>query len=44
MLLKNINVTNGLVNGARRVVDSIEKSLPVVRFKNNFEYAYEYER
>lgn len=44
MLLKNINVTNGLVNGARGVVVRIEKSVPVVRFKNNFEYACKHER
>uniref|UniRef100_T1GYR2 ATP-dependent DNA helicase n=1 Tax=Megaselia scalaris TaxID=36166 RepID=T1GYR2_MEGSC len=44
MLLKNINVSNGLVNGARGVVVRIEKSVPIVRFKNNFEYACKHER
>ncbi|XP_055386721.1 ATP-dependent DNA helicase PIF1 [Condylostylus longicornis] len=38
MLLKNINLSAGLVNGARGVVCKFEKSLPVVRFKNNNEY------
>ncbi|XP_034099654.1 ATP-dependent DNA helicase PIF1 [Drosophila albomicans] len=44
MLLKNINITNGLVNGARGVVVRIEKGLPVVRFKNNQEYACKHEK
>ncbi|KAH8262882.1 hypothetical protein KR044_001312 [Drosophila immigrans] len=44
MLLKNINISNGLVNGARGVVVRIEKGLPVVRFKNNQEYACKHEK
>ncbi|CAH1964924.1 unnamed protein product [Acanthoscelides obtectus] len=34
MLLKNINVSAGLVNGARGVVKSFTEGLPVVLFKN----------
>ncbi|XP_033173077.1 ATP-dependent DNA helicase PIF1 [Drosophila mauritiana] len=44
MLLKNINISNGLVNGARGVVVRMEKDLPVVRFKNNQEYVCKHER
>lgn len=45
MLLKNINISNGLVNGARGVVVRIDKdNLPVVRFKNNQEYVCRHEK
>ncbi|KAH8273738.1 hypothetical protein KR018_011633 [Drosophila ironensis] len=44
MLLKNINISGGLVNGARGVVVRIEKDLPVVRFKNNQEYVCKHEK
>ncbi|XP_037959629.1 ATP-dependent DNA helicase PIF1 [Teleopsis dalmanni] len=44
MLLKNINVNTGLVNGARGVVIRIEKGIPVVRFKNNVEYICKHEK
>jgi len=39
MLLKNVNVAHGLVNGARGIVVSYHSGgAPVVRFKNNREY------
>lgn len=38
MLLKNINVSQGLVNGARGVVKSFRDGLPLVKFRNNKEY------
>lgn len=38
MLLKNINLSNGLVNGARGVVIKYSDGFPVVRFKNKIEY------
>lgn len=38
MLLKNLNLSNGLVNGARGVVKGFDDGFPVVRFKNNIEY------
>ncbi|KAI8439517.1 hypothetical protein MSG28_013271 [Choristoneura fumiferana] len=44
MLLKNINVNSGLVNGARGVVVRFEEGLPVVRFKNKKEYMARAER
>ncbi|XP_063829547.1 ATP-dependent DNA helicase PIF1 [Ostrinia nubilalis] len=44
MLLKNINVNAGLVNGARGVVVKFEEGFPVVRFKNKKEYTARTER
>ncbi|CAG9788773.1 unnamed protein product [Diatraea saccharalis] len=44
MLLKNINVNAGLVNGARGVVIRFEEGFPVVRFKNKKEYTARTER
>ncbi|XP_054742874.1 ATP-dependent DNA helicase PIF1 [Anastrepha obliqua] len=44
MLLKNINIAAGLVNGARGIVVRIEKGVPVVRFKNNREYLCKHEK
>lgn len=38
MLLKNVNLSNGLVNGARGVIKKFSEGFPVVRFKNNVEY------
>lgn len=38
MLLKNINVSDGLVNGARGIVMRYEGNVPVVKFKSNKEY------
>lgn len=38
MLLKNINMSAGLVNGARGVVIDFKMDLPVVRFRNNKVY------
>lgn len=38
MLLKNINVAAGLVNGARGVVKSFRDGLPLVQFRNRKEY------
>lgn len=40
MLLKNININDGLVNGARGIVISYTNNggIPIVRFKNNKEY------
>jgi ATP-dependent DNA helicase PIF1 len=37
MLLKNLNLSNGLVNGARGVVHRFSDGFPVVKFKNNVE-------
>uniref|UniRef100_A0A1B0FNS8 ATP-dependent DNA helicase n=1 Tax=Glossina morsitans morsitans TaxID=37546 RepID=A0A1B0FNS8_GLOMM len=44
MLLKNLNISSGLVNGARGVVVRIEKGLPVVHFKNKIEYTCKQEK
>ena len=38
MLLKNINVANGLVNGARGVVIKFADNVPVVQFKSGTQY------
>lgn len=38
MLLKNVNLSNGLVNGARGVIVGFTDGFPVVRFKNKVEY------
>lgn len=40
MLLKNININDGLVNGARGIVSGYtnDNGIPVVKFKNNKEY------
>ncbi|KAJ3624779.1 hypothetical protein MTP99_018376 [Tenebrio molitor] len=43
MLLKNINLAAGLVNGARGVVKSFEDGFPVVRFRNK-EHTAKHER
>lgn len=44
MLLKNINVNAGLVNGARGVIVRFEEGYPVVRFKNKKEFTARPER
>lgn len=44
MLLKNINVAAGLVNGARGVIKSFGDDLPVVLFKNKREYVAKHEK
>lgn len=44
MLLKNINIAAGLVNGARGVVIRIDRGVPTVRFKNNQEYVCKHEK
>ncbi|XP_049875680.1 ATP-dependent DNA helicase PIF1 [Pectinophora gossypiella] len=44
MLLKNVNVNAGLVNGARGVVVRYDEGFPVVRFKNKKEYTARTER
>lgn len=44
MLLKNVNIGAGLVNGARGIVVRFEDGLPVVRFKNHKEYVAKSER
>lgn len=44
MLLKNISVTDGLVNGARGVVLRYDNNVPVVQFKKRREYAAKTEK
>lgn len=45
MLLKNINVSDGLVNGARGVIVKFAaNNLPVVKFKNGREYEAKHEK
>ncbi|XP_076645770.1 pif1 DNA helicase [Halictus rubicundus] len=39
MLLKNINVSDGLVNGARGVITKFQNSTPVVQFKSGTQYS-----
>ncbi|XP_076181027.1 pif1 DNA helicase [Ptiloglossa arizonensis] len=38
MLLKNINISDGLVNGARGIVIKFTDNLPVVQFKSGISY------
>lgn len=38
MLLKNINISDGLVNGARGIIVKYVNGQPLVRFKSNKEY------
>lgn len=38
MLLKNINLSTGLVNGARGIITRYSDGFPVVQFKNKVEY------
>ncbi|XP_018334205.1 ATP-dependent DNA helicase PIF1 [Agrilus planipennis] len=44
MLMKNINIASGLVNGARGVVAGFREGLPVVKFRNNKDYVAKHER
>lgn len=44
MLLKNISVSDGLVNGARGVIIKFENNVPIVLFKNKREYAAKLEK
>jgi ATP-dependent DNA helicase PIF1 len=38
MLLKNLNIAEGLVNGARGVVVKYQEGYPLIKFKNNREH------
>lgn len=38
MLLKNVSISGGLVNGARGIVASFIDGIPLIRFKNKREY------
>ena len=38
MLLKNINIASGLVNGARGIVIKFAENVPVVQFKSGIQY------
>lgn len=44
MLLKNINVSEGLVNGARGIVVRYDSNVPVVQFKRGREYVAKAEK
>lgn len=44
MLLKNISVTDGLVNGARGIVVRFENNTPMVQFKSGREYSAKAEK
>ncbi|KAJ8956730.1 hypothetical protein NQ318_014086 [Aromia moschata] len=44
MLLKNISVGTGLVNGARGVIKTFKEGLPVVQFRNKREYVASHEK
>lgn len=44
MLLKNVNISSGLVNGARGVVVSFSSTGPVVRFRSGEEYTAQSEK
>lgn len=44
MLLRNINVSAGLVNGARGIVTKFKDGVPIVKFKNNHEYFCKHEK
>lgn len=44
MLLKNINISDGLVNGARGIVVKYKDGLPIIKFKSNKEYEAKHEK